>query len=333
MKASGALDKTTALLGKDGAVVFDKIPPNPPLSVMEEGAAAAKESGCRLIVAIGGGSAIDSAKAMALIAAHDSPAVEYFERRKVFSAPGLPVIAIPTTAGTGSEVNAFMVATAPDRDSKIACGPPQAFPKTAILDPELSISLPKNQTASTGLDALSHAVEAYWTKNFQPVSDINALESIRLILRWLPAAVSDGADIEARSNMLLASMLASLAFGSTGTGGPHGVSYPLTVRWNLDHGLAVAFTLPEFLERNLPLLGKQRAERLSDALGADSPGESIGVLRSFCESMGAPRSLGDIGIGKSDISSVVALSSRINLDNSPSPITDKEVENILLKKL
>jgi phosphonate metabolism-associated iron-containing alcohol dehydrogenase len=304
MRKSGALGRALEMLGRKRVTLFEGVPSNPPLSTVDDGARMAISEDCDLIVALGGGSAMDVAKAISMLARTDGTALDFFDRRIEVTLPCIPTIAIPTTAGTGSEVNGNMVATDPEREMKLALAIPAAFPKVAILDPELTLSLPKNQTASTGLDALSHAFECYWNKNASPVTDIYSLEAIRLIFEWLPIAVLDGGNTTAREKMLYASMVASFGFGSTGTGACHAISYPLTVRWGLDHGFACAFTMPEMLERNWDAFGAERRHRMFDAMGAQGANEAVEKLRRLTIEMGTPATLSEIGVPEEEIETI-----------------------------
>ena len=217
MEKNGVVAKITEMLGAERTVLFNRVPPNPDAAIVAEGLALHRAEGCGLLVGLGGGSPIDAAKAIAVMSTHDGDIVDYFTKKLAWGTKAEPVVAIPTTAGTGTEVNGNFVVTLPHDNLKCGTAAPCAWPAAALLDPTLTLSLPPYQTSSTGLDALSHALEALWAVNGQPLSDMNAFESIPIILKWLPEAVSDGSNLEARSNMLYASMTASLAFGSTGT--------------------------------------------------------------------------------------------------------------------
>jgi alcohol dehydrogenase len=332
MRAAGVLDRISELLGGNNCAFFDRIPPNPPLGIIEECAEAAKSEKCGVVVAVGGGSPLDAAKAAALLATNGGPARPFFAREKTFVKPGLPLIAVPTTAGTGSEVGPFMVATDIENETKLACGPALAFPAVAIMDPELTVSLPKDQTASTGLDALSHCFEAYWSKRSQPASDANALDAMRVVFDWLPRAFADGSDIEARTKMMYSSMTAGFAFGNTGTAAAHAISYPLTVKWGIDHGFACAFILSDIMAHNWDSLGADRQQRLLEAAGASSRDDAVSKLRAFCEKMGTPPSLAAMGIETDDIPFIVSHANPFNMMNNVSRIDDAQTAAILRKR-
>ncbi|HOO57618.1 MAG TPA: iron-containing alcohol dehydrogenase [bacterium] len=329
----GVLDRAVEQIGKDRVVVFDQVPSNPPYQVMDECAEIIKKENCDTVVAIGGGSSIDVAKCSSLLVVAGGSAVNYLSAPQTFTKPGLPLIAIPTTAGTGSEVNRFMVGTDPERQLKIATAPPVAYPKIAILDPEMLLTLPKNQTASTGIDAFSHAIEAYWSQQAQPISDMNALEAMRLSLKWLPKAIEDGSDIEARENTMLASMYASFAFGNTGTCACHAISYPLTVKYGVEHGYACGFTMPEVLDWTWDALGSEKQGMLENVLGVKGKDAAVEKIRDFSVSCGTPAKLSDIGIKPEDIESIPAFTAPMNLKNTNPSVDNQGVIDILKKKM
>jgi len=333
MKKTGVTGRIVDMLGAARTVVFDRVPPNPDAAIVAEGLALHRAENCGLLVGLGGGSPIDAAKAIAVMRTHDGDIADYFLRKKQWGLKAEPIIAIPTTAGTGTEVNGNFVVTLPHDSLKCGTAAPCAWPAAALLDPTLTLSLPPYQTASTGLDALSHALEALWAVNGQPLSDMNAFEAIPIILKWLPETMRDGSNLEARSNMMYAAMLASLAFGSTGTAGSHALSYVLTSRWNLPHGYACAFTLPEFLEYNMPTFKGERKARLLHSLGAKDEKDAVSIVRDFCLTHGTPAKLADIGVAESDIPMMAAVANPVNAANNSQPLATSDIEAIWRKKL
>ncbi|MFA6448525.1 MAG: iron-containing alcohol dehydrogenase [bacterium] len=333
MNKTGVTGRITEMLGADRTVLFDKVPPNPDAAIVNEGIALHSAENCGLLIGLGGGSPLDAAKAIGVMRTHEGDISEYFLRKRTWGPKAEPVVAIPTTAGTGSEVNGNFVVTLPHDNLKCGIAAPCAWPAAALLDPTLTLSLPPYQTASTGLDALSHALEALWANNGQPLSDMNAFESIPIVLKWLPTAISDGSNLEARSKMMYASMTASLAFGSTGTAGSHALSYALTSRWNLPHGYACAFTLAEFLEFNMPTFTGGRKERLLASLNAKNEADAVAVVREFCLTHGTPAKLADIGVSESDIPMLTAVANPVNVANNAQPLSAADIEAIWRKKL
>ena len=284
-------DTVQALMKRVPALcaVYDRVEPNPQLS----GAAAAAEL-IRVhradgVVGIGGGSTLDTAKFAAAIACGEAPADDYFTGRQPFPAKRIPVIAIPSTAGTGSEVTQVSVMSR-GREKK-TINHPVFMPKAAVVDPELTLSVPPRTTMNTGLDALAHALEGYWSRNHQPISDQMALRAVRLVLENLENAWRDGSDREARTNLSLAALFGGLAFALPKTAGSHACSYPLSEDYGLPHGEACAFTLDSFVRLN----ADERLEALcrdADLSGTEELAERISALKK----LGGLRSrLSDLG--------------------------------------
>jgi alcohol dehydrogenase len=230
--------------------------PGPGSAPAEPAALSAPPSpfaGARIaLVAVGGGSSIDAAKGIAIAAVNPQRGRDLDYRRE-FAVPGLPIVAVPTTAGTGAETNAVGVVTDPATHRKFYVGHASTMPAAAILDPALTVGLPRAVTAATGMDALTHALESYLSLHPNPWSDGIALQAIRMIAANLPRACDDGADLEARSQMLLAAHLAGVAFANTGLGLCHAISHSLGGRWNIAHGVALSMLLPDVLRFNLPV--------------------------------------------------------------------------------
>jgi alcohol dehydrogenase len=216
MKKHGYLDRATKLLKANGVetVVYDKIQPNPVCEHVEEGAAVAKENGCDFILGLGGGSTIDSAKSIAVMAVNPGRYWDYITRGsgggKTPPNGALPIVAITTTAGTGTEADPWTVITKSDTNEKIGWGNEFTFPRLSIVDPELMVSVPPKTTAYTGMDAFFHSVETYLATINQPASDHLALEAVSLITRYLPIAVKDGTNMEARTKLAWANTEAGM---------------------------------------------------------------------------------------------------------------------------
>jgi alcohol dehydrogenase class IV len=262
-QASGALARTQNQL--PGAILFDGVDENPSTQICDEGAARCKREACDFVVAIGGGSAIDVAKAICGLARNEGTCVDYFGS-ETFSAGALPLTAIPTTAGAGSEATPYAVITDVSTNSKRSISCRCLYPRLAILDPELTRSLPPSITAHAGLDALSQAMEGVVSKKATPPSTVLAMEATRLIKKWLPVAVNDGNHTEARSQMLYAAMLAGAVIAQTGTTLIHGMGYPLTTEWGIPHGLANALLMTPLFQFNARHMPSEVAA-LADALG------------------------------------------------------------------
>ena len=247
--------------------VFSEVEPNPQLAGAAAVAALVRAQDADGVVGIGGGSTMDTAKFAAAIARDGGPAEDYFRGLRPFPAAHIPVVTVPTTAGTGSEVTQVSVMSC-GREKK-TINHPAFMPAAAIVDPELTFSVPPRTTMNTGLDALAHALEGFWSKNHQPISDLMAKEAVRLVLENLEAAWWDGSDAEARENMSLAALLGGLAFALPKTAGSHACSYPLSEDYGLPHGEACAFTLDSFVRIN----ADPRLEALCRAAGLSGTGE------------------------------------------------------------
>lgn len=234
MKKYGYLDRVLSLLKKNHAeaVVFDKILPNPVKSHVMEGAALAKAEGCDFIIGLGGGSSIDSAKSIAVMAANPGDYWDYISggsgKQKPLASPPLPVVAITTTAGTGTEADPWAVITKEETGEKIGFGCGGTFPYFSIVDPELMTSIPPHLTAYQGFDALFHSTEGYIANIATPISDIFALKAIELIASYLPRAVKDGGDLEAREQVALANTLSGFVESTSSCTSEHSLEHALS---------------------------------------------------------------------------------------------------------
>ncbi len=253
VKAAGIVDGLIATLKAAGveAVEFDGVLPNPPDTMVEEAAALARAANVDIVVAVGGGSSIDSAKAINILLTNPSP-INQYDGINTVKVPGKPLIAIPTTSGTGSEVTAFSIVTDTVRKKKMVIGGQFVGATIALADPLLTVGMPPKITASTGMDALTHAIEAYVSKGAMIPTDVLALKAIDLICNNIVKATKSGSDIEARSNMLLGSMMAGFAFTNAVLGLVHSIAHPLSAHFNLPHGVANAIGLPYVMEFNVP---------------------------------------------------------------------------------
>lgn len=252
------------------APLFSGVVPDPTTDSVALCVAAAAEAGADGLVAIGGGSTIDTAKAAALLRQHGGAMSDYAAPRRVMR-PGLPVVAVPTTAGTGSEATGFCVVTDLASSRKFVCIGPGLVPQAAIVDFELTLSVPARLTAEAGLDALTHAVEAFVGRAANPFSDLHAIEAVRLIGRALRRACETPADRSAREDMMRASCLAGLAFSSAGLGLVHAMSAPFGGVFDVPHGLSVAMLLVPVTRFNLPA-ALPRYAALGDVAGLPPSG-------------------------------------------------------------
>lgn len=299
----GISGKISKLLGASLIALFDKVAPNPTFETIIAAYRELKQVDYDCIIAVGGGSTIDTAKAVAAIEASGSEdwIDEHLKRGAPF--PELfnpkPVIAIPTTAGTGSEVTMWATVWDMKEKKKYSLSHPKLYPEIALLDPELTLTLPEKETIYSGLDALSHAMESIWNKNHNPVSDTFALKAIELVRKHLPKLRHDPSNIDLRVALLRASLFAGMAFSNTKTALAHSISYPLTAHFNIPHGLACALPLPQLVRFNGDKL-PERVTIMAKALRTDKGVESIAseVAKLF-ERVGISPCLSDYGIDKS----------------------------------
>jgi len=304
--AAGVADRAIASTDLP-ATVYSEVEPNPSGATIEQGAAELRRYGLdeTVIVAIGGGSAMDAAKAIALCAANDRPVWD-LEYDGPDLAPGRPIVAIPTTAGTGSEAHPFSVITHEEIGRKDYIGHPSLLPVTTILDPELTVGLPPGVTAATGVDAMTHSLESLLSRNGNPFAESTAVGVIRTVHEWLPRAIADGSDLEARSQMLMASHLAGVGQASgTGVGLVHALGHALGTRGRLAHGTALAVVLPEVLgfyaaesglrDRELALVGVALKAAILTEQSATAAAAGIGELRQFLASVGQRHRLASLG--------------------------------------
>ena len=257
-------------------VIYDGVLPNPTIEQIETGLTMLKNAGCTAILAIGGGSSIDAAKVIAARARNPHKIVHMAGLMRVFFKP-MPLYAVPTTAGTGSEVTIAAVVSDPSTTRKFAIMDPKLVPIGAALDGALMAGLPPHITSATGMDALTHAVEAYISRNHTPMTDAEALEATRLIMQNLPAAVATGSNIEARQNMAVASFKAGVAFTTAGVGYVHAIAHNFGAYYHLPHGLANAIILPYVLDFSKPDCA-DRLAKLAEVSGLKQGGESDAVL-------------------------------------------------------
>jgi choline dehydrogenase len=277
VKAAGLLEVALEVLRRSDVepVVFDKVRANPPVALVDEGAGEYRSQGCDGLVAIGGGSSMDTAKGIGVVAAHDDGSiVDYEWGHRPIASRIPPMIAVPTTAGTGSEVTLWAVITDPKRKIKFNVGgTPNIASWVAVIDPELTVKLPPAVTAGTGMDALAHAVECYTMSYHQPFTDAVALLAMEYVAKYLRVAYSQAANLEARYYMSAAAMLAGLAYGTDSAGAAHAMSQTAGGVHDAPHGELTARLLGPVMEYNYS--GEpERFARMAQAFGADVRGVS-----------------------------------------------------------
>ena len=287
--------------------LFDEVFPNPTEELVQKGYAAFQDAACNYIIAFGGGSPIDTAKAVKILTANPGPATAYSGIGKVKN-PGVPLVAINTTAGTAAEMtsNAVIIDTA--RQVKEVIIDSNIIPDIAVDDASVLLEIAASVTAATGMDALTHAIEAYVSVGAHPLTDANALEAIRLISLWLPKAVEDGHNLEARAQMAFGQYLAGMAFNSAGLGLVHALAHQPGATHNLPHGVCNAILLPVIENFNRPN-AIARFARIAQAMGVDTRGmsdeaaslEAINAIRALSHRVGIPAGFSQLGISKEDI--------------------------------
>lgn len=292
-------------LGDSCAGVFSDVVPDSGVHVVDAGAAFARERGADCIVSVGGGSAIDTAKGIAIVLKEGGSLRDY-EGFQVLKRPQTPHVAIPTTAGTGSEVTYVAVIKDHEAHQKLLFGDYNIIPNTALLDPDLTVGLPPQLTAATGMDAMSHAVEAIHSQQNEPIADGLALHAIRLIREFLPRAVADGKDLVARGQMLIASNMAGAAFSNAQVGLVHAIAHTVGARYGIHHGLANSIVMPHVVRFNAAEIpGTYRpvaaafgfaTEGLSDQACAEEVAKRLAALASGA---GLPRTLASQGVPES----------------------------------
>lgn len=294
-------------LGARLGAIYDGVIPDTGVAVIDDGARLGKERGCDGLVSVGGGSAIDSAKGIAIVmteggSIRDHQGASRLSRRQT------PHIAVPTTAGTGSEVSLYIVVKDERAHEKMHFMDDRIIPDAAILDPSVTVAMPAQLTAATGMDALTHAVEAYTSVNRNPVADGLGLQAIRLIARHLPRAVAEPTDKLARGQMLIAANIAGMAFNSTGVGLVHAMAHVVGARHGVHHGTANAICLPHVIRFNADELGSCYRD-IAEALGVDARGlgdEMAGeaaaqAVAQLAARIRLPPRLRDVGVPEGDL--------------------------------
>lgn len=337
------IDKTSDLLKEEGISVirYSEVVPDPPTEIINQGAKVVKEESIDLLVGLGGGSAIDSAKAIGAVAVNGGDAWDYMacnpECKKFDSA--MPVIAIPTTSGTGSETTAVAVLTKKQIKSKGSIVNPAIFAKVAIIDPELSATMPPSLTASTGIDAFGHAMEAFLSKRATPYVERLSPEAMKLIWDNLSLAYEDGNNILARANMAWASCLGGMMLAQSGVIGVHALSQALGAHLNIPHGIAVAIATPVFLEYNRQESSKKYVQ-LAKELGIDKGlkddeviDEFIKEITEFFKKFNMPTDIMSYSdkIDKRKLVENAMFNAPLSLVNNPRTITIEDMEKIVDK--
>jgi len=342
VRRAGLCDRVAALLSVAGVehAVFDGVEANPKDRNIEEGAAIAREFGADALIALGGGSPIDCAKAMGVLISYGGKIKQYEGRGKV-TGPVIPWIAIPTTAGTGSEVTFSSVVTDTANNFKMTVKSPLMAAKVALVDPELTFTVPPSVTAATGVDALTHAIEAYTVTCAEPISDAVALQAISLISAHLRNAVAFGGNAEARDGMMMGSLLAGIAFSHSDVGSVHCMAEALGGIYDLPHGVCNAILLPYVMEYNISYcieryskIGKMMELTVAGGLARYGTSQdptthqgavvAVEAVKRLCADVGLP-AFSSLGIKEFDLDLLADMSARNgSTPSNPRPMSKSD---------
>lgn len=301
---AGLVDEVIDSLRKAGlgVVIYDKVETNPVLSMVDEGHQLYRSEGCDILVAVGGGSSIDLAKAIGVLTNNPGPLVQYEGADKI-PHPISYLIAIPTAAGTGAEVTFSALITDPDRHYKISIRSFYLAPRVAILDPGMLKTLPSHIAAMTGMDTLTHAIEAYVSTSASPITDLLAFEAINISAASLERFVADPSNPSAASLMQLACAYAGMAFANARLGNVHAMAHPLGGHFNLHHGLACAILLPRVIDFNLnssphkyAKIARAMGQQVDEDLSLESAKSASQAIYSLLETLNLPTKLGELGV-------------------------------------
>lgn len=335
-KKSGLLDKVTGYLENSGiaSVVFDRVTPNPLTTTAEEGAAFAEENGCEAVVAVGGGSIMDCAKAIAFLAKNKEDINDYIYNR-VQGNGALPLFLIPTTCGTGSEGNAYAVLTNPETGDKKSLKRNEIIAKASIVDPENMVTMPKRVLASVGFDALCHNMEAYTSRIAQPFTDALSLYAISLLAENLvPVFEGTGGD-EGWDKVTLASTIGGMVIQHTGTILPHGMEHPASGCKNIVHGEGLAALTPVIMDASYTG-DPEKYQQLARLLGGESAADCGDKIRELLEKLHLRVGLSDLGIEEADIPWMAENCmkvSAVSIANNPVVFSKEEIAEIYKKAL
>lgn len=331
LMATGLVDQVKTVMGSSLAGLYADIPQDSGMEVVDRGATLALSLGADVVVSLGGGSVIDTAKGICIVMT-EGGSLRDFQGMQLLTRPQIPHVVIPTTAGTGSEVTCAAVIMDREQGQKILIYEYYNTPRVAVLDPQMTEILPPDLTASTGMDAMTHAVESYVSQQRNPISDGAALHAIRLITRYLPLAVRNGSDLLARGQMQIAALLAGWAFSNALLGLTHAMAHSLGAVCGLPHGLANGILLPHVMRINLEDVPDLMAD-IGEAMGVGAPGlgkmeageRAIDEMEALLKRIGLPTSLKEVGISEE---SLIACSELAMSDGSiiynPKMILDPE---------
>lgn len=341
---SGLVEKPKALLEGAGihVHVINNTPPEPAVDQVADIFQAAKEFECQVLIGIGGGSSMDTAKIVSLLLTNDVNLRELVKGKAQIKHRGVPTIMIPTTAGTGAEATPNAIVLVPEEELKVGIVSEKMVSDCVILDPTLTVDLPKHITANTGMDALCHAIECYISKKANPFSDTFALKAITLISRSIRTAYNDGHDLAAREDMLLGALFGGISIATSSTTAVHALSYPLGGKYHIPHGLSNAILLPDVMKFNLDVCEEQFKD-IAVAMGLDVAGcttkeaaeKMIDNLYSMIEDLHVTCDLQAKGINETALDDMIEAAAKVTrlLDNNPKVVTKADMRAIYKKIL
>lgn len=317
--------------------VYDDVKPNPTVTNVTNGVEACKKAEADFIVAIGGGSSMDTAKGIGIVCTNPEFAdVVSLEGVADTKNKCLPIIALPTTAGTAAETTINYVIIDEKRQQKMVCVDPNDIPAVAIIDAELMYSLPKGLTAATGMDAMTHAIEGLITKAAWEMSDMFEIKAIEMIHKYLPVAVNDPTNPEGRNGMAVAQYIAGMAFSNVGLGVDHGMAHPMSALHDVPHGVACAILLPTVMRFNMPVSIKKYVE-IAKAVGVYEAGmtdeqaaeAACNEIENLSKLVGIPQHLTELGIKEEDIPALAEQAiTDVCTPGNPRPVTKEDILNL-----
>jgi len=317
--------------------IFSEVEADPSVETVTKGAAELTAFAADAVIAFGGGSPMDAAKSVSMISVNGGSILDYMQGRKTYTKRGVPLICIPTTAGTGSEVTAAAVTTDKDSRKKIGVSHDFQMPAFAILDPVLHVTMPPSVTAATGIDALTHAIETFIAMKANPITDSLALSAIKMIGENLRLACANGENLEARGNMAIASLIAGGAFTNAGLGAVHGIAHPVGAQFGVAHGVANGILLPFVMEYCL-MANYPKFRDIAAALGKSVEGVrlrdaaqlSVEAVRELKQDIGIPATLADVNIPANALAGIVQDATTYRqLPNSPRQLKVEDLQIIV----
>ena len=331
MRKAGVLDNVCRQLQSENITVnlFEGVESDPSLETVDKGTDLARKQKASVVIGLGGGSVIDAAKSIAIMVPRKEKVKDYFYKRAV-QTPGIPFIAVPTTAGTGAEITCNAVLTDPKGKIKKSLRSPFMMAKVVLVDPGLTLFCPPHLTACSGMDALTQAVECFISRASNPITDTLALRAIEILFVNLPLAVKKGSDIQIREKVTLGSLLQAMAFSNAGLGAVHGLSHPLGAYHHIPHGLACAVLLPHILQCNLCVC----REKMGIIAKKINVGKSENLPQVFRELLGRinlPSNFKQWNIKKEDIPCLVTNSRSNSMSKNPRDLSDEKLTQILEK--